>query len=276
MCWRYGYEVSVFETTGTDDVVKLRDKIDKEEPGKMAIYGGDGTFALGARAAMGTDLPLGVVPVGSSNGMAKELGVPVGFDEALEDLLLSRYYADLDMIRINEDRYCLHIADVGINAELVQAFEKDPARGLAVYGKYLLGVLNRAQPFAVRVETPGESKDFEAVMVGISNGRKFGTGVPINTVGNPFDGQFEIDVVREMTAGIALKTGLSALNDLFAEGPHKQTLSVTEAQVSFEEPRLLQVDGEVVGEHQRLDLRIVEGAVKFITTAANPYLHPEE
>ncbi len=275
ICRQYGYLVAMYQTTGEDDASKLRAKIEKESPEKIAVYGGDGTFALVAEAAMHTEIPVGIVPCGSANGMARELGVPKDCNQALKDILQSRYYADLDLIRINDDRYCLHIADVGINANIVQAFEKDEARGLAVYGKYLLDALSDLQPFKVHIETPDETLDIEAVMVAFANGRKFGTGVPINTVGNPFDGKFEIDMILEMTTGQAIKTGLSALSDVFATGEHKRTLSVSEAHVRFDRPRLLQVDGEVVGKRQKLDLKIVEGAVKYITTAANPYLFPE-
>lgn len=275
ICWKYGYQVAMYQTDGKDDASKLRAKIEKEAPEKVAVYGGDGTFAMVAEAAMHTEIPIGIVPCGSANGMAQELGVPKDCNRALEDILQSRYYADLDLIRINDERYCLHIADVGINADIVQAFEQDEARGLAVYGKYLLSALSNLQPFKVHVETPEETVDVEAVMIAFANGRKFGTGVPINTVGNPFDGKFEIDLVLEMTAGQAIKTGLSALTTLFANGDHKRTLSVTEAHVRFDRPRLLQVDGEVVGKRQALDVEIIEGAVKYVTTAANPYLLPE-
>lgn len=267
-----GYQVAYFETTGKEDLRRLREKIDKEKPDKIAVFGGDGTFSLGAKATMHSGIPLGVVPCGSANAMARELGVEGNSDSAFEDILQSRYYADLDLIRINGEHYCLHIADVGINADIVADYDRDEDRGMTAYGKYLLKALSDTEPFPVQVIRPGHTLETECVMIGFSNGRKFGTGVPINTVGNPFDGKFEIDIISEMSAIHAVKAGLSAISEFFADGDHRQTLSVSEATVRFDRPRDLQIDGEAMGKFQEVRLEIERGAIQYVTTAANPYL----
>src|SRR5690606_21525681 len=86
----FGIECQIFETTGTDDLMKLSDFLSHDDFDLIVAVGGDGTFALAALASAQFKIPVGVVPFGSANGMAKELGVNQDPNSAFDDLLKSR------------------------------------------------------------------------------------------------------------------------------------------------------------------------------------------
>ena len=104
-------------------------------PDKVVSIGGDGTALFTALALMGSPYPMGIVPLGSANGMAKELFVNPKPIEALRDIIMSNRIEGLDILKVNDEYYTMHLGDVGVNANLVEAYEKDPNRGMITYAK---------------------------------------------------------------------------------------------------------------------------------------------
>jgi diacylglycerol kinase family enzyme len=109
LCSRYGIALTIFKTTGKNDKEQLQKILGKEQPDKVAAVGGDGTVLFAATSLLGTALPLGIIPKGSANGMAKELGVNVNAIEALKDLIMSEVYRSLDLLKINGKHFSMHI-----------------------------------------------------------------------------------------------------------------------------------------------------------------------
>ncbi len=238
----------------------------------MVSVGGDGTTLFTALALKGSDYPLGIVPMGSANGMATELFVNSAPVEALKDIILSEVYAGLDIVVVNEKYHSIHIGDVGVNAQVVYNYEKDPERGMITYAKYFIEQLRELEKFKVKIHAYEETIEDEAYMVAICNGRKFGTGVPLNIEGNPMDGKFEIVLVTRIDVTSLIKAGLSSFDESFYDHQSGEMISTDYAEIEFDKPRVLQLDGEVIGEFKNLKVEIIKGAVKFITNRNNKYL----
>lgn len=272
LCLKYGIENRFFKTTGKDDEEKVNDIIQKFVPDRVASVGGDGTTLFSAIALMQEKIPMGIIPLGSANGMAVELGVNSNPVEALKDLIMSSMIKSLDMLKINNKYYSLHIGDVGINAEIVASYEKDSNRGMTTYAKYFLDELMKIDPFEIQVEANNENTIEKAVMVGICNSRKYGTGIPLNINGNPMDGKFEIVLVKNLNTQFLINAGLSKFNDVFYMKENITAISTEKAILKFDHPRLLQLDGEVIGKFDRLVVEIVKGATMLITSKDNQYI----
>ena len=125
LCDKYGISNTIFMTTGKNDKEEALKVIDKIKPDKIASVGGDGTTLFVATLLLHSDYPMGIIPLGSANGMATELFVNLNPIKALKDLILSEIVGGLDMLLINDKHHTLHIGDVGINARIVNSYEKD-------------------------------------------------------------------------------------------------------------------------------------------------------
>jgi len=272
LCKKYGHECHIFRTTGYDDEVNLMKQLLKVNPGKVISVGGDGTTLFTSLVLKSSDYPMGIIPMGSANGMATELFVNPNPIEALKDIIMSEIYAGLDIVVVNDKHYSIHIGDVGINAQIVYNYEKDPNRGMITYAKYFLEQLKELQQFPVTITANGETFQKNSFMVAICNARKFGTGVPLNLNGNPMDGKFEIVLITRIDATSLLKAGLTSFDESFYDHQSGKVISTNYAEIEFDKPRILQLDGEVIGEFQKLKVEIIKGAVKFITTKNNKYL----
>ena len=272
ICEKYGIDFRIFKTTGKDDEKQLKDVLLNYLPDKVASVGGDGTTLFTAIALLNTPIPMGIIPLGSANGMATELFVNPEPEEALKDLIMSEVVAGLDMVLVNDEHYTMHIGDVGINAGIVDAYAKDKNRGMTTYAKYFIEELKRLTPFEISIRANGKTYREKGLMVGICNSRKYGTGIPLNLTGNPMDRKFEIVVVRNIDLQSLIKAGLSKFDERFHDSQNGLVISTSEAEILFDRPRLLQLDGEVIGEFEKLKVSILKGAVKLITHRGNTYL----
>ena len=273
ICKKYGIPYEVFKTTGKDDLKNLKQLLSNVRPDKVISVGGDGTTLFTSIALLNTNYPLGIIPLGSANGMATELFVNTIPIEAFKDILFSEVIEGLDMVVVNKEHYSIHIGDVGVNASIVESYEKDKNRGMATYAKYFLEELKQLKPFNFSITANGKTINEKGLMVGICNSRKYGTGIPLNIKGNPMDGKFEIVVVEKMNTSTLLKAGLSRFDENFHDSQNGISISTTKAQINFEEPRMLQLDGEVIGKFSELNIEILPGAVKLITHNDNLFLN---
>lgn len=271
-CKLYGIELAVFRTTGQSDLAELKKCIAAKKPDRLGSVGGDGTFMLAVEATREAPLPIGFVPMGSANGMAKELLVSPDPETALDDLLASRMIVPMDLLKINDEHLCLHMGDVGLNAQMVAWYAEDGGRGMTTYAKYLLRSLTQSEDFEYQVKVDGKEHSGRAVMIGLGNGTKFGTGIPMNTVGNPFDGKFEITIIKEINADMLIRAGLSIIDETFLRESESKVVSSTEVTIYLAPEQMLQLDGEVMGKTSEIKVSIEPKAVPLITTGMNPYL----
>ncbi len=264
-CTKYGYNLQMFETSGKDDEDKLKQQIQDFEPARVIAAGGDGTLLFTAKVLRKTGIPMGIVPLGSANGMATELFVNPNPVEAFKDALISQVFAGLDMLLVNNKHYSLHIGDVGINASIVESYSKDKNRGMATYAKYFIDELSRMEPFNITVKANNKTISEKGLMVGLCNARKYGTGIPLNIEGNPMDGKFEIVILKNLDLPTLIKAGLASFDERFHDSQNSLVISTDKAEVLFDKPMLLQLDGEVIGRFEKLDIAIDKHAIKLIS-----------
>lgn len=269
LCSFYNINYKIFKTTGKNDEAEVLQLIDEFKPDKVASVGGDGTTLFTAMVLLNTNYPMGIIPLGSANGMATELFVNASPIKALKDIIMSDLIHGLDMLLINDEHYTMHIGDVGVNANIVEAYEKDKNRGMATYAKYFIEELKDLKPFKVTLKANNRSITTNVFMAAICNARKYGTGVPLNTTGNPMDGKFEIVLVEQIDLQSLIKAGLSTFDDKFYDSQKGKVIVTEKAELIFEEPRLLQLDGEVIQEYKNIGIKILPGAVNLITNRGN-------
>lgn len=271
LCKFYGYELQLFKTTGKDDLEKLKTAINSYAGVRIAAAGGDGTVLLVAKAILNSDKELGIVPMGSANGMAAELGVKKKPLEAFKDVLLSRIVKPLDLVQVNNKHLAIHIGDVGTNAEVVKKYDQDKSRGMLTYIKHYVNQLKEVEPFEIVVKHGENEIKEHGIMLAICNARKYGTGIPLNKISNPFDGKLELVIIHEINFSSILKLGLSALVEDYQNYQESTVLSGDEFTVSFKNPKVLQLDGEVIDEFRELQIKLIPSAVNLVLTGANPY-----
>jgi YegS/Rv2252/BmrU family lipid kinase len=249
-----------FLLDGKDDATSLKYWIEKLNPDRVIAVGGDGTVSLVAEQLLGTDIAMGILPAGSANGMAKELNIPVDVNGAL-DIILNGDIKKCDAIRINNKEICLHLSDLGFNAQLIKYFDQGNLRGKLGYFLQVFKVLWRKKKMDVTINTNKEEIKRRAYMVVIANASKYGTGALINPEGDLADGLFELVVFRRIHFFSILKMFLQ----LKRFNPKKVELFQAETAVITSSNKVhFQVDGEYLGRVSTVKAEILKSQLRLI------------
>lgn len=265
-CQRYGIDLHEFSTTEhlEKDKVRFGQHLDKVKPDRILSVGGDGTLLFTVTQLIGKKIPVGVIPFGSANGMAVELGISMDPPVALEDFLISRYQRELDLIRVNDRHYCMHIGDVGLNARVVEKFSKDENRGFFTYAKYFISELQTAELIDFCVKTEDGEKHLSGYLLALANARKYGSGARLNNIGSPFDGNFELVAGLKKDIGSLFYIGLTRFSEEIDMNDIVEVIQCKKAEITLKEPHILQLDGEVIEKTNKITAEIIPGAVPLI------------
>jgi diacylglycerol kinase (ATP) len=256
-------ELNFLYTTGKDDDNRIKALLRDYCPNRVVAGGGDGTVQLVARNLVGTDYLMGILPLGSANGMATVLGFLQNPSDATDLIFQSEHFIRLDMLRFNDDHLCVHLGDIGINARMVKKYDQDDAKGILGYAKFLMSSIKETPLMKYTIRTPEQVYEKAGYMLAFANGHQYGTGVKISD-GKVWDGKFEICNVPKVALDEMIKAGLTALNVFVDKEMFSDVISCTEAEITIDQYTDFQIDGEYMGEVNKLKVEIVPGAVKLL------------
>jgi diacylglycerol kinase (ATP) len=161
----------------------------------VAAWGGDGTMNEIGSALAFRDAALSLVPSGSGNGLARELGIPFDPDAALETALRGRERT-IDAGEI-DGRLFFNVAGIGLDARVAHAFAVNglEKRGFARYLQLTMRELAAYRPDHLTVSTPAGSICKPSLLVAIANGRQYGNGAIIAPRAKLDDGRLDLVTV---------------------------------------------------------------------------------
>lgn len=242
------------------DIVAIKKKIQDFSPDRVIAVGGDGTVTMVAKIVAETKAALGIIPGGSANGMARELNIPLEPEEALA-IITDGEISCCDAIKINDKEICLHLSDIGLNAQLIKYFDEGKLRGQLGYAKVLLKTLWHKQKMRVIIQTKEKEIRRLAFMVVLANASKYGTGAVINPLGKLDDGAFEVVIVRKLALSELLKM-------LFKPQPFNprkiETFSATSINLETFRRVHFQIDGEYQGKIRSLSASILPDYINIV------------
>lgn len=242
----------LYKTSMLDDISKIIMLFEKHSPERIIIVGGDGTFKMVAEAVENYNVILGILPAGSSNGLAVDLDLMKTLEENIE-IAFHNDFIELDTILINGQK-CFHLSDLGINAELVKNYEKSKIRGKWGYFiQTITTLLDLGEPFTAFISANGKTIECDARMIVIANSQKYGTGVVINPNGIMNDGLFELVILKKLD--LIVFSEIIASNTTIS--PEKlEIISTDKAVIKTNFPVSFQIDGEYCGLETELEIVI--------------------
>ncbi len=157
--------------------------------------GGDGTVRSVATELVGSKKILGVLPLGSGNGFAKEFGFRTNIKSLLKDI--NKFESlDVDVIQLN-DLFCLNVAGIGLDSFVAHSFDKLKTRGFWSYVGITFKTFFRLHPVKIKITVAGEKPVSEELFVlTIANTRQFGNNAFIAPDARPNDGVIDIVMIR--------------------------------------------------------------------------------
>ncbi len=249
----------LYETTGEDDAQKIQQKIKEKNIDRVIIAGGDGTINLVGDAIKDYELEIGLIPAGSANGLCTNLQIPQQTPEQIE-IALGDNFIKIDMLCLN-DHLCLHLSDLGVNAELIRNYEGSKIRGKFGYLLQTIPTLIKSEyPFEFSVSSEESDTTHSGVLLAVANFKKYGTGANVNPIGKPNDGIFEILIFKRLNVFDILKT---LRNETEPDPEFIEIIQTKKSKITCKKPIAFQVDGEYLGEETEIDVKLLPEKLKI-------------
>jgi diacylglycerol kinase (ATP) len=194
-------ELSFFKSPSIDESGnQIKQNFEKYEI--FVAAGGDGTVHTIASELIGKEKLLGVLPIGSGNGFAKELGFKKKITSLLQDIEKNESLP-IDVLEINNN-LCLNVAGVGLDSFVAHSFNKLKTRGFWTYvGVTLLNFI-KLRPVDVTLTIDGKEIINDRVfLLSVANTRQFGNNAYIAPEAVPNDGKMDIVIINRFPKYLA-------------------------------------------------------------------------
>jgi YegS/Rv2252/BmrU family lipid kinase len=252
--------IEIFMLDGHDAQQALKKLIRQWQPDRVVAVGGDGTVKTVAELLLNSSIPMGILPAGSANGMATELGLPANMEDALE-VIVNGQIKVIDAIRVNDKELCIHLGDLGLNALLVKNFEQGNIRGKLGYALSSIKTLWQRQSMEVQIKNADVAVTRQAFMIVLANARQYGTGVSINPDGDLSDGLFEVVIIKKLSFVELLKM----IRRFRPFDPDKtEVIQADNVTIKPRRRAHFQVDGEYLGKVRSIKAAIVAGGLHVL------------
>ncbi|WP_077616810.1 diacylglycerol/lipid kinase family protein [Caenibacillus caldisaponilyticus] len=219
----------------------------------VIAIGGDGTVHEVANGLIGSNIPLGIIPGGSGNDLARALDIPADYKKALERILIGKK-RKMDIGRVGEE-YCMTVTGIGFDGKVAEVNQGAKYKnwmnrmrlGGLSYVLSLLQVLLNYRPVNVELTIDGKAFSFlDAWLIAIANTSSYGGGIKICPDACHDDGLFDICVVHDLSKWELIRTFPKTYTGRHVTHPSVTMLKGENVEVTAESPLIVQSDGEIL------------------------------
>ena len=146
----------------------------------VIIGGGDGTLNLAVDSLVTHNLPLGIIPMGTANDLARTLGLPLGIKEACQ-VIAQNYLNYIDLGWVN-DKHFFNVASLGLSVKITENLSAQAKSrwGILAYVITALKVIRNSKPFRAEIIIGDVSIKVKTVQIAIGNGCYYGGGMAVS------------------------------------------------------------------------------------------------
>lgn len=227
----------------------------------VVVGGGDGTLNSVASALVARNLPLGILPLGTANDLARTLGLPRDAAAAARVIAAGRTRR-IDLGEVNGHPF-FNVASVGFSADLARGLTAEAKRrwGILGYGIAALRLLSQSRPFTLEIEHDGRVEEVKTIQVSVGNGRFYGGGMAVESSASPDDGRLDVYSLEVPHWWHLLALVPALRRGTQGRWKHVRAFGTTELKLTTRRPHDINADGELVTStpaHFRLFPKAVE------------------
>jgi len=228
----------------------------------VVAVGGDGTINEIAQSLIDSDCHMGIIPLGSGNGLARHLKIPLNTEKAIENII-NFNSSIIDTGSIN-DQFFVNVAGVGFDAFVAHKFAEAKGRGFRTYAHIITKEFPKYKPLRINLEVDNTIITNTFFMITIANSSQFGNNAFISPNASLCDGLFNVVMLRKfplITSPVLAGLLFTKKIDLFQ---YVQNITGKKIVIEKKGEICAQIDGEpvtftdkIVIENKALSLKII-------------------
>lgn len=237
----------------------VNENLGKENWKAIVAVGGDGTVNEVAKALVNRSTPLGILALGSGNGLARHLGLPLTLDAGLKQLL-SGSVNTIDSAELNGiPFFCT--AGMGFDAYVGYLFSQQNSRGLATYVSVSLKSYWNYKPQTYKLN----GKKIEVFSLSFANAGQFGNNAWVAPQASLFDGLLDICTIKPFPTWYGSNLTYRLFTKQLKPSAYISYQMVQEAVVEADTPPLVHYDGEPLQlDTTRIEIKIKPKSLRVI------------
>jgi YegS/Rv2252/BmrU family lipid kinase len=267
-CQERGWDCDIHETQKNEDVSKLvKDALEKGVDLVIAA-GGDGTVSGVVAGMLNSKVPMGILPAGTGNNLARDLSIPVNLAQAMSLFDSEHTTRTMDVMEVNGSKYYVLNVSVGVSSITMRTTKRHEKRrfGMLAYLFRAVGSIRNSSLHRFHVKVDGRPVRFTASELMVANSKFMGLQPQIQGVEvDPNDGSMDMFVVRAQSTKDYLNVLSRFLMHRRPSGAsklhHMQAHETIEIRSEF--PLPVQADGEAIG-NTPVSVRLIPDALRII------------
>lgn len=231
----------------------------------VIAIGGDGTLNECAAGLWRSNLILGMIPVGSGNGLARHLGIPLQWEQALKEL--NQYQIlPIDVCTANGIPF-LNVAGLGYDAAVAHDFSQQASRGFWTYVQSAISTYRRYQPRDYKIQLRGSHFKIKALMITVANGSQFGNNAYIAPNALINDGLMDITVIHKVRTWGAFRVALQLFRKKITHSRYARHFRTPLLRIK-QKGKIIHLDGEPFVLGKKVEFAVEQQALKVWVPAA--------
>ena len=255
------YEILLWKKI--DDLKHLEQKLKNESFTDLIAVGGDGTVNLLGGFVIESEITLGIIPVGSGNGLARSLKIPLDPSMALDTIILNKTSL-IDSGKINGHAFFC-TAGLGFDAHIGKLFSKSIKRGLKSYVQIIIKEFGSYKSERYTLRYNGKSIDRTLFLITVANAGQYGNDFYIAPQANLNDGKFHVVLLKPFGFFSVLGIFLKIIRGKANESKFIDTILTEELEVERKEKGPVHFDGEPLEEDKIVKFKIYPRSLNVIT-----------
>jgi YegS/Rv2252/BmrU family lipid kinase len=210
----------------------------------VIAVGGDGTINLIGTELINTQVALGIIPMGSGNGLARSLLIQFNLKKAIKTICDFNLQA-IDTGEVNGIGF-INLAGIGFDAHVAGIFHNSQRRGLISYAKIILREFNRFTQESIQIQVDGNTIHTNAFLLAVCNGPQFGNNAIIAPLASLRDGIFHITILKRLKWFDAPRLAYRLFKGTIHLDSNTDCYSAKEIKIIRIKNGLMNIDGEPI------------------------------
>ena len=255
------FDWDIYKTTCRGDATERAKKAVDEAYSLVVAVGGDGTINEVAQGLLGTEVPMGIIPNGSGNGLARFLKIPNKPKKAIKRIKKGKKKR-IDTGLLNGQLF-LNIAGFGFDAQVAQAFDRFGKRGFVSYILLTVREYLKFRPSTYKIEIDRQKVERKAFLLSIANSSQFGNNAHIAPKAKINDGQLDLIVLKPFPFWYSFILGRLLFNKKIDQSKYFESFRGKNIIVETSD-KCAHIDGEPIFCEKINHIQVQEGALRVV------------
>ncbi len=256
------FNLDILYTKAAKHAIELSQKASHNSEIIVAV-GGDGSIHEVAQPLVGKNNKMGIIPMGSGNGLARHLNIPLNIKKAIETIN-SLNFKSIDVLDFGS-YYGINVSGLGFDAQIAHLFANYGKRGFASYIKLTINEFLKYKPqqFSITID---DNKPFEteAFLISFANSSQFGNNAYIAPRAIIDDGFFELVLLSPFRKRDALNIGLKLFTKKIDQSKYLNIIKTKQVRITSDTKFAIHNDGEDMGTKKELNIKIKPSSLNII------------